>query len=585
MKTYLGLNSETNFDHEIFTQFDGVGMIRGENLCVNKMQYFTVPEFCQYVTNYLSYISKVFEGKPVWYRTADLVQHQIDTFEGCDGQVSDDHYLIGERGIRRNLLFRDTYEKELDAFLEARKNHPNLNLLIPFVSNTDEIKQVKEILERKGYDGKLGIMVELPSTILMLDEMNALGVDYYTIGVNDLTTMILGANRDISAYRKNDLAVRRAIKYAVEKIHSFGKEVTIAGYLNKELRDFAEEIHADNVSIHYNEIPLIWDNLDEKTFSSHYKEIKRKYKEKKKEKQRIDEIKDFLKKKYLIDGDINCVSRLIKKNLVFHADLGYEEVGIKVYLEGEDKVARFIKENALYDFFRKYNIINVPKKMNDASSYGPVMIMEWVKGESIKKRIKNRTYPEYEDNINNMLKDINRIHSIPKEYLPFLQEDKLGIEKRLNIPLEEIKRNILERKSIDPELLTLYDNLREIVEVDFNTVINSDISAHEYIIDGDRGVWIDFERFTIGDPNNDLARCFMSLTNGIVDREDEIEKIFELFKNNPNYNETTFLYYLTEKLLCSIHDAPEQISNKEIDFFKNFIESKLSKNKVLKKGV
>ena len=116
--------------------------------------------------------------------------------------------------------------------------------------NKNEINIEKEILERKGYDGKLGIMVELPSTILMLDEMNALGVDYYTIGVNDLTTMILGANRDISAYRKNDLAVRRAIKYAVEKIHSFGKEVTIAGYLNKELRDFSSLSIIEHVKLY-----------------------------------------------------------------------------------------------------------------------------------------------------------------------------------------------------------------------------------------------------------------------------------------------------------------------------------------------
>lgn len=283
MKIYLGLNSETNFDHDIFQMIDGVGMIRGENLCINKMQYFPVPEFCQYVTNYLSYIAEQFEGRPVWYRTADLVQHQIDTLEGCDGKVSDDHYLIGERGVRRNLLFLDTYEKELDAFLEARKNHKNLHLLIPFVSRIEEVQKVQEILKKKGYDGKLGVMVEIPSMIFMLDELNELGVDYYTIGVNDLTTMILGATRDISAYTKNDESVKRAIRYAVEKIHSFGKEVTIAGYLNKELKEFAEEIKADNVSVHYNEIPLIWDNLDEEFFTHHYKEIKDNYKQKKKD--------------------------------------------------------------------------------------------------------------------------------------------------------------------------------------------------------------------------------------------------------------------------------------------------------------
>ena len=282
MKYYLGLNSEENFDHPIFNNFDGVGMIRGENLCINKLQYFTVPEFCDYVTNYLIYIANVFDNKPVWYRTADLVQHQIDKLEGCDGKVSDDHYLIGERGIRRNLLFRDTYEKELDSYLKAYQQKDNLGLLIPFISNINEIKEVKKILERKNYQGKLGIMVEIPSTLLMLDEINELGIDYYTIGINDMTTMILGANRDISAYQKNSPALLKAIYYAVNKIHSFGKEVTIAGYLSKEVMDYIKELGSDAISIHYNEIPLLFDNLDSDFFTHHYDNMKAQYKKVKK---------------------------------------------------------------------------------------------------------------------------------------------------------------------------------------------------------------------------------------------------------------------------------------------------------------
>jgi len=56
MEYYLGLNSEENFNFDLFSTFSGVGMIRGENLCISKMQYFTVKEFCNYVTYYLSYV-------------------------------------------------------------------------------------------------------------------------------------------------------------------------------------------------------------------------------------------------------------------------------------------------------------------------------------------------------------------------------------------------------------------------------------------------------------------------------------------------------------------------------------------------
>lgn len=49
----LGLNSEildVDKDYEVFEMFEGVGMIRGENLCINKMQYFPIPSFQKYVT-------------------------------------------------------------------------------------------------------------------------------------------------------------------------------------------------------------------------------------------------------------------------------------------------------------------------------------------------------------------------------------------------------------------------------------------------------------------------------------------------------------------------------------------------------
>lgn len=54
MKYMLGLNSEELDDNDIvFSMFDGVGMIRGENLCINKLQYFPVKEFREFVTGYL----------------------------------------------------------------------------------------------------------------------------------------------------------------------------------------------------------------------------------------------------------------------------------------------------------------------------------------------------------------------------------------------------------------------------------------------------------------------------------------------------------------------------------------------------
>lgn len=278
MKYYLGLNSEENINSNMIRNFSGVGMIRGENLCINKMQYFTIPEFCNYVTDYLNYVANIFESKPVWYRTADLVPHQINLLDGCDEYINEDHYLIGNRGIRRNLMIISTYLKELKCFVDAYNKNNNLGLLIPFVSSVSEIKVVKSLLEDLEYNGKIGIMVEIPSAMLMLDEFNGIGVDYYTIGMNDLTSMILGAHRDCPAYSMTNESVKKSVELIVDKVHSFQKKVTLAGYLNHEILDYAEQIGVDNVSIHYNEIPMFFKTDSPEEYTHHYDEIKRVYK-------------------------------------------------------------------------------------------------------------------------------------------------------------------------------------------------------------------------------------------------------------------------------------------------------------------
>jgi len=285
MEYYLGLNSESNFDFKLFSIFSGVGMIRGENLCISKMQYFLNPNFCNYTVEYLSYVAKSFDNKNVWYRTADLVPHQINLLDGCDAYLNEDQYLIGNRGIRRNLQFYDTYLLELNSFLKAYQKHNNLGILIPYVSNIEEVKKVKKILENIGYKGKIGIMIEIPSLIFMLDELEELGIDNYTIGVNDLTSNILGAKRDIDAYSINNEAVYKAIEYVTKKVHSFGKKVTVAGYLNKEMLDYVKKIGVDILNIHYNEIPILFNGQDSNFFEKHYNDIKANYKSLKKKRE------------------------------------------------------------------------------------------------------------------------------------------------------------------------------------------------------------------------------------------------------------------------------------------------------------
>lgn len=290
MKYMLGLNSEKlEKNDKVFSQFDGVGMIRGENLCIEQMKYFTRSDFQEYVIQYLDMVAKQFYGKPVWYRTIDLVPHQINVLEGADEIFSENQYLIGTRGIRRNLRGKEAFLNELNCFTKASRKNSNLGIIVSFVSKVEEMEIVINLLRNKfKYDGKIGMMVETPAAVIKLEEFNNLGIDNYTLGLNDLTTLILGADRKKKEYYDmTDKAIIDVIKYSTEKIHSFGKEITVAGYLDKEIVEICEKIGVDNCNIHYNLIPKIFKNVSNpEHYERHYKEMKDRYKNKKEENQR-----------------------------------------------------------------------------------------------------------------------------------------------------------------------------------------------------------------------------------------------------------------------------------------------------------
>lgn len=276
----LGLNSEENIKREVVENFQGVGMIRGENLCISKMQYFTLQDFCTYVTNYLCLIAHIFPNHDVWYRTADLVPHQVNLLSGCDADIDPQNYLIGTKSVRRNLFNDDTKNTficEIKAFMEAYKKNNNLCLLIPYLTNPEEYEEILKIVRGLGYFGKIGIMLEVPSTIIRIDEFDSLGVENYTLGVNDLTSCILGASRDIPIYSINNPAVLEMIKYTLKRVHSLGKPLTVAGYLNKTMVEFLKEIQVDKINIHYNDIPKIFDVENPLEYETQYLNIRNNY--------------------------------------------------------------------------------------------------------------------------------------------------------------------------------------------------------------------------------------------------------------------------------------------------------------------
>jgi pyruvate,water dikinase len=122
--------------------------------------------------------------------------------------------------------------------------------MLPFVRRTGEIHAIKAMMEEVGLhqtkDFKLWIMVEVPSTVFLIDEFCKTGIDGVSIGSNDLTQLIMGVDRDnammAAEFDERNAAVITAIKRVVERCKHHGVSVSLCGQAPSVYTEFAEKL-------------------------------------------------------------------------------------------------------------------------------------------------------------------------------------------------------------------------------------------------------------------------------------------------------------------------------------------------------
>src|SRR3990170_3941055 len=158
--------------------------------------------------------------------------------------------------------FEPAFRLEIAAVKKVRDEMglKNLWCMIPFNRTVDEFVKVRDLLRQEGLkqddDFKLWIMAEVPSNIILADEFCKAGVDGFSIGSNDLTMLILGADRDNEVlaplFDERNLAVKRAIKSLIETAHQYGKTVSVCGQAPSIYADFTKflvESGIDSISV------------------------------------------------------------------------------------------------------------------------------------------------------------------------------------------------------------------------------------------------------------------------------------------------------------------------------------------------
>lgn len=235
----------------------GIGLFRSEFLYLEDNDYPT--EELQFLT-----YKKVLEsmaGKKVIIRTLDIgADKKIDYFN----LKKEDNPALGYRAIRICLTRKEIFKTQLRALYRASV-FGNLGIMFPMIISTDEVKEIKELIEevKKELDEsgieysdsvEIGIMIETPAAVMISDELAQM-VDFFSVGTNDLTQYTLAIDRQNPEldkfYKPHHEAVLRMIKMAADNAHKYGKWIGICGELgaDTELTDRFLEMGIDELSV------------------------------------------------------------------------------------------------------------------------------------------------------------------------------------------------------------------------------------------------------------------------------------------------------------------------------------------------
>ena len=200
----------------------------------------------------LDKIAKHFDE--IWVRTSDLRTDEFSSLEGSPKK--EENPMLGFHGVRFSLKYPEIFKAELNAIKRISEKGKEVGIMVPQVIYVEEVKKVKEILnEMKFLEAKVGIMVETPAAVIKIKEICDEGIDFVSIGTNDLTqyTFAIDRGNEEVQYLYDDLnpAIFAQIRKVIKVCESYNVESSICGQAGskKEMVEFLVNEGIKSISV------------------------------------------------------------------------------------------------------------------------------------------------------------------------------------------------------------------------------------------------------------------------------------------------------------------------------------------------